>query len=128
MKYALPLFALLVFSEASFASKAGCDGSYRDAANRTHTLKFLSEGDVNNTANGWGKVYIDGRERAHFRGDQVALYKIARKFIAENDRGDVVEGKISLRGLVTGDATLRRLHIPGVVELTNHPVKCWFEW
>lgn len=115
------LVGLTLIMPKVHAATAGCEGVIKGKK-----IIFHARGSLARTDDGIGIVKIDGRELAHFDGDELNLSYLRRKFSIKNGRGDYVEGQ--LMNLITGTAVLKRLKIPAYgIDYRNKPVKCWYK-
>lgn len=114
----LTVLTSALFSFQAAAASASCTGKVRGAK-----LFFYAKGSLMNKNDGVGHVKINGRVVAQFDGDYARINFFTKSFSIRNNRGDVVEGRLS--NMMSGAGTLTRMVLPGEgIRLVNVPVDC----
>lgn len=114
----LSVLTTAFFSFQAGAATASCSGRYKDAR-----LFFHAKGSLMNKNDGVGHVKINGRVVAQFDGDYARINYLRRSFTIKNNRGDIVEGRLT--NIMSGAGVLTKMELPGEgIRLVNVPVNC----
>ncbi len=112
------LFANAAIKEGS--GRAGCKGVYQGKA-----VSFSGVGkSITDIKNGHGSISVDGRIVADFEGEDMKINYFTQSFKVTNNRGALLEAKVTNIGRGTG--VIKRLSIPEFgIEYKNIPMSCW---
>jgi hypothetical protein len=112
------LFANAAIDENS--GRAGCKGVYQGKS-----VSFSGVGkSITDIKRGHGSISVDGRIVADFEGEDMKINYFTQSFKVTNNRGALLEAKVTNIGKGTG--VIKRLSIPEFgIEYRNIPMSCW---
>ena len=119
-KIILSLLCTVMLTSTAFAAKGGCVGTYKGQ-------KIVFNGlimDPSNKNTAEGSIKIGDRVIADFEGEDLKINYLFQTFKATNNRGDLVEGKVTNLFRKTG--VMKRLYVRAYgIDWRNIPMQCW---
>ncbi|MFP5384506.1 MAG: hypothetical protein ACLGHN_00405 [Bacteriovoracia bacterium] len=110
----------LFVTSMAMANSGGCSGKYKG---QSIIVKGLMS-DAGNKDSAQGSVSVGGRVVADFEGTDLKINYIFQSFKVRNNRGDLIEGKVTSLSKQTG--IIKRLYVPSFgIDYRNIPMTCW---